>query len=144
MSETKKAFVLMPFKEPYNSYYPAIFRPALESAGYSVSRADDVFTPRPVMLDVQKAILDADLILCEMSERNPNVFYELGLFPRDRKASYSCCAERRRHTFRPPACSLHRLRLQPPGLGNEIKRRDQECCERSHGFQRDLATVLDR
>lgn len=79
MSETRKAFVLMPFKEPYDSYYPAIFRPALEAARYLVARADDVFTPRPIMLDVQKAIVDADLILCEMSERNPNVFYELGL-----------------------------------------------------------------
>lgn len=69
----------MPFKEPYNSYYPAIFRPALEAAGYNVSRADDVFTPRPIMLDIQESIIDADLILCEMSERNPNVFYELGL-----------------------------------------------------------------
>jgi hypothetical protein len=69
----------MPFTEPYDSYYTAIFRPALESAGYDTTRADDVFTPRPVILDIQRAIQDADLILCEMSQRNPNVFYELGL-----------------------------------------------------------------
>jgi hypothetical protein len=31
------------------------------------------------MLDIQESILKADLVLCEMSERNPNVFYELGL-----------------------------------------------------------------
>ncbi len=31
------------------------------------------------MLDIQREILNADLILCEMSDRNPNVFYELGL-----------------------------------------------------------------
>jgi hypothetical protein len=31
------------------------------------------------MLDIQNAIREADLLLCEMSERNPNVFYELGL-----------------------------------------------------------------
>jgi len=80
MHSGKKAFVLMPFKEPYNSYYPAIFKPALEDAGYNdVLRADDVFTPRPIMLDIQRSIIETDLILCEMSERNPNVFYELGL-----------------------------------------------------------------
>ena len=79
MTDAKKAFVLMPFKEPYNSYYPIIFKPALEAAGYSVKRADDLYAPHPIMLDVQNSILDADLILCEMSERNPNVFYELGL-----------------------------------------------------------------
>ena len=79
MTDAKRAFVLMPFKEPYNSYYPTIFKPALEAAGYSVKRADDLYAPHPIMLDVQNSILEADLILCEMSERNPNVFYELGL-----------------------------------------------------------------
>jgi hypothetical protein len=75
----RKAFVLMPFKEPFNSYYPAIYRPALEDAGFDVTRADDLFTPQPVMLDIQNSILNAEVILCDMSDRNPNVFYELGL-----------------------------------------------------------------
>jgi hypothetical protein len=75
----KRAFVLMPFKKPYDSYYPAIFKPALEAVGYEVKRADDLFAPRPIMLDVQRLILEADLVLCEMSGKNPNVFYELGL-----------------------------------------------------------------
>lgn len=79
MEEYKKAFVLMPFKEPYNSYYAAIYKPALEAASYSVTRADDLYTPRPIMLDIQQSISEANLILCDMSERNPNVFYELGL-----------------------------------------------------------------
>jgi len=69
----------MPFKQPFDAYYAEIFRPALESAGYAVGRADDLYGPRPIMLDVQESILRADLLLCEMSGRNPNVFYELGL-----------------------------------------------------------------
>lgn len=80
MSNLRKAFVLMPFKEPYDSYYPAILKPGLQAAGFEeVSRADDVFTPRPVILDIQQSIVGADLILSDLSERNPNVFYELGL-----------------------------------------------------------------
>ncbi len=75
----KKAFVLMPFQEPLNSYYPAVFKPALEEAGFEVARADDLFNPRPIILDIQKSIVDAHLILCDMSGKNPNVFYELGL-----------------------------------------------------------------
>jgi hypothetical protein len=74
----RKAFVLMPFCNPFNAYYPAILRPALIAAGYDVARADDLFLPRPIMLDIQRSIEDADLILCEMSGRYPNVFYELG------------------------------------------------------------------
>jgi hypothetical protein len=79
MKEKRNAFVLMPFKEHYDAYYSALFQPSLEAAGYNVTRADDVFTPHPIIEDIQKAIIGADLILCEMSERNPNVFYELGL-----------------------------------------------------------------
>jgi len=33
----------------------------------------------PVIRDIQEAIRRADLVLCEMTDRNPNVFYELGL-----------------------------------------------------------------
>lgn len=75
----RKAFVLMPFKQPFDAYFEEIFRPGLELAGYSVERADDLYVSRPIMLDVQQSILRADLLLCEMSGRNPNVFYELGL-----------------------------------------------------------------
>lgn len=79
MGIKRNAFVIMPFKEPYNSYYNQIFKPALEAANFLVSRIDDLFTPRPIIMDIQQSICEADLILCEMSERNPNVFYELGL-----------------------------------------------------------------
>lgn len=79
VTTVRRAFVLMPFRDPFNKYFTEIFEPALEAASYSVKRADDFFTPHPIMLDIQKSIVEADLILCEMSERNPNVFYELGL-----------------------------------------------------------------
>ena len=69
MTAAKKAFVLMPFRKPYESYYSAIFRPALETAGYEVSRADDFLAPWPIMMDIQKSIIEADLILCELSEK---------------------------------------------------------------------------
>jgi hypothetical protein len=74
-----RAFVLMPFREPFNGYYARIFKPALEAAGYTVERADDMYAALPVMLDIQDSIVAADMLLCEMSGRNPNVFYELGL-----------------------------------------------------------------
>lgn len=75
----KKAFVLMPFSEPISSNYNEIFKPTLEDIGYSVSRADDLSMPRPIMDDIRKSIRETELILCEMSGKNANVFYELGL-----------------------------------------------------------------
>lgn len=79
IKQERKAFVVMPFHDPYNSYYQAVFVPALSNAGYKAVRGDDMFTPHPIMLDIQREICESDLILCEMSERNSNVFYELGL-----------------------------------------------------------------
>jgi hypothetical protein len=79
MGGNKKAFVLMPFHSSFESYYRSIYTPALVAAGYAVTRADENIGSTPIMLDVQESILKADLILCEMSGKNPNVFYELGL-----------------------------------------------------------------
>ena len=69
----------MPFRDPFDSYYPAIYKPALEPLGYHVTRSDDIFKPGVIMRDITRSIHQADLVLCEMSGRNPNVFYELGL-----------------------------------------------------------------
>jgi hypothetical protein len=76
---TNNAFVLMPFKEPFNGYYKHIFVPALRDAGYAATRADDIYQPGAIMTQISRALREAKLILCDLSERNPNVFYELGL-----------------------------------------------------------------
>lgn len=80
MTGRKSAFVLMPFGDRYDSYYTCIFKPSLEAVGYSVTRGDDFSVPqRPIIQDIQDAIIQSDLLLCDISEENPNVFYELGL-----------------------------------------------------------------
>lgn len=79
MTAQRKAFILTPFRPPFDHHYSMVIRPALEECGFTVFRADDIYTPRPVILDIQESILTSDLILCEMTGRSPNVFYELGL-----------------------------------------------------------------
>lgn len=76
---TAKAFVLMPFGKPHYGYFATIFSPALADAGFEATKADDLYAPRPIMDDIRQRILEADLVLCDMSGRNPNVMYELGL-----------------------------------------------------------------
>jgi 8-oxo-dGTP pyrophosphatase MutT (NUDIX family) len=75
----KTAFVIMPFKKPYDGYFSQIYKLALSDAGFDATRGDDLFAPRPIMDDIRAKIVAADILLCEMSGRNPNVFYELGL-----------------------------------------------------------------
>ncbi|NQT91337.1 MAG: hypothetical protein HQ559_01150, partial [Lentisphaerae bacterium] len=38
-------FVMMPFKDPFDVYYEAIFKPAIVAAHLDPVRADDLFRP---------------------------------------------------------------------------------------------------
>lgn len=72
-------FVLMPFKSPFDSYYSDIYKPALTAAGMTVSRADSLYASVPIIGDIRNGISKADLLLADLTGRNPNVLYELGL-----------------------------------------------------------------
>jgi len=74
-----KCFVLMPFKEPFNTYYRNIIRPAVTSLSLEPLRGDSLFTSTPIMGDIWKMIQDATLLVGELTGKNANVFYELGL-----------------------------------------------------------------
>jgi hypothetical protein len=80
---TKKSsgdcFVMMPFREPFEMYYSAIFKPAIISANLSPIRADDLFRPSPIVADLWSMIQKSKVLLAELTDKNANVFYELGL-----------------------------------------------------------------
>ena len=69
----------MPFKEPFDSYYSAIIRPAVEASGLIPVRGDSIFRSSPIMGDIWQMIQEAEVLIAEMTEKNANVFYELGL-----------------------------------------------------------------
>jgi hypothetical protein len=72
-------FVLMPFKADMLPVYGDHIKPTCASMGLTVRRADDFFTVYAVIQDVWKAIVSARLIVADCTDRNPNVFYEIGL-----------------------------------------------------------------
>src|SRR5437016_617731 len=72
-------FVLMPFKEPFNSYYRNIIVPALEEVQLKPLRGDEIYGVRPIMQDVWHGIQNARIVIAEVTGRNPNVLYELGI-----------------------------------------------------------------
>jgi transcriptional regulator with XRE-family HTH domain len=75
----KTAFILMPFGEEFEAAYRSFVKEALEEAGFSASRADDILSHRNIMQDVVSSIAGADLVLADLTGSNPNVFYELGI-----------------------------------------------------------------
>jgi nucleoside 2-deoxyribosyltransferase len=79
MNDGPHAFVLMPFDDSFASIYDELIRPALEDAGYEVSRADSFLDQQNILRDIVGRIATADLVVAELTALNPNVMYELGL-----------------------------------------------------------------
>lgn len=73
-------FVMQPFAAPLGDYYEKIYRPAIEKAGLRPVRADaEIFATGKIMDQVWRGINAAKVLVAELTTRNPNVFYELGL-----------------------------------------------------------------
>ena len=77
--DRRTCFVIMPFGEWFDDYYSAIFVPAIEAAGLDPRRADDLYRPSAIVGDIWELTKAATIILTDLSNKNPNVFYELGL-----------------------------------------------------------------
>jgi hypothetical protein len=72
-------FVLMPFGDWFDKYYEDIYVPAIKEAGYEPIRADSLFSTGSVMEQIWEQILKAKVLIADLTGKNPNVFYELGL-----------------------------------------------------------------
>jgi hypothetical protein len=82
----RSCFVIMPISdiEPYpvghfKRVYEFIIKPAVLNAGFTPIRADDVLNTNYIAIDVIRRIINSDMAICDLSSRNPNVFYELGI-----------------------------------------------------------------
>jgi hypothetical protein len=85
-SEQPICFVIMPIAdvETYDSghfgrVYEYIIKPACMAAGFKPVRADEVQATNYIVVDILRKIIDAEMVICDLSSRNPNVLYELGI-----------------------------------------------------------------
>jgi hypothetical protein len=78
-------FVMMPFGAWFDRYYQEIYVPAIKEAGFEPVRADELFSTGSVVEQIWEQIEKAKLLLADVSGKNPNVFYELGLAHAARK-----------------------------------------------------------
>lgn len=77
---TDTCFVMMPFAQPLGGYFTKIFEPAIEKAGLKAVRADDdIFGTGKIIDQIWSGINSAKVLVAELTSRNPNVYYELGL-----------------------------------------------------------------
>lgn len=73
----KTAFVLMPFASEFNAVYAEI-KDCLTALDFDCKRADDIFASAAIIETVMLSIRSSQIVIADLSTRNPNVFYELG------------------------------------------------------------------
>lgn len=83
---SKECFIIMPIADTdgyspghFKHVYENIIYPSCEIAGYQAIRADEVKATNLIHLDILKKLIDAPLAICDLSSRNPNVLFELGI-----------------------------------------------------------------
>jgi hypothetical protein len=69
----------MPFDKKYASLYKKVIKTAVKRVHLKCQRADDIFSSVVIVQDVWTEINKARIVIAEMTGRNPNVFYEIGL-----------------------------------------------------------------
>lgn len=78
-SVTNSCFVLMPFSPSYDTEYKRVIQPAVEAAGLECIRGDEIYSKPQITADIWKSLRGARIVIAELTGRNSNVFYELGL-----------------------------------------------------------------
>lgn len=72
-------FVVMPFDPLFDIEYERVLKMAIEEVDLECIRADQIFGKPRVMDDIWKSIRSSRVIVAELTDRNPNVLYEVGL-----------------------------------------------------------------
>jgi hypothetical protein len=78
-TEKDSCFYLGPFADPFNTIYADHIAPVFNKLNYVITRADEIFSTDVIVEDIWVAINSASLIVAEVTGKNPNVLYEMGM-----------------------------------------------------------------
>lgn len=82
LSEKPVSPKLVSFMMPFSGSFTSVYQDAkavLEGHGYRCQRADDMWVHSHIMTDIIELICTSAVIVCDLSDKNPNVFYEAGI-----------------------------------------------------------------
>lgn len=86
VEDKKQCFVIMPISDPegyekghFKYVYEDLLIPAIKEAGFEPKRADDDKSSSMIQINIIRDIIEAPMAICDLSSRNPNVLFELGI-----------------------------------------------------------------
>jgi hypothetical protein len=77
--DTIRCFIMMPFSSEWSNDVHRTLAEACQAASVQPVRGDDLFTPTDILVDIWHSINTADFVIADITGRNANVLYELGI-----------------------------------------------------------------
>lgn len=77
--DEKLGFVLMPFAPNFQTVYEKGIKPGIAARNLICRRADDITKPGDILNQIWTSLLQAKVVIADLSGANGNVLYELGL-----------------------------------------------------------------
>jgi nucleoside 2-deoxyribosyltransferase/putative methionine-R-sulfoxide reductase with GAF domain len=71
-------FVLIPFHPNFRDVYELGIKGVAETLGFRCEKVDEIEFNDSILAQIYKGIQSADIVVADMTGRNPNVFYEVG------------------------------------------------------------------
>ncbi len=78
-SKQKMCFVIMPFSKERKEVYTYGIKPACEKAGFKPVRVDELKGVFNINRKIIEQLYKSEVIVADLTDRNPNVFYEMGV-----------------------------------------------------------------
>lgn len=78
-ADRKRCFVILPFAAEFDDVFYYGIQSPLRSNGYIIERADEQTSTGPLLLEIIRRMATADLVIADLSQPNPNIYYELGI-----------------------------------------------------------------
>lgn len=78
-SSSNLCFVMMPLRRETDDLYRNLIKPAVEQQGLTALRADEMAATGSITEQIRVAIQQSRLCVADVSGRNPNVLYEVGI-----------------------------------------------------------------
>lgn len=86
MAQDRTCFVISPIGDPdsetrkrADQVLKHVIKPAVAQCGYKAMRADEIDKPGIITSQVIQHVVNDPLVVADLTERNPNVFYELAV-----------------------------------------------------------------
>src|ERR1044071_2895334 len=77
--EPGTCFVVMPFSHDFDSVFETIQQSIQSDLGFACTRTDELVGGGHIIEDILRGIAMSELVIVDVTGRNPNVYYELGI-----------------------------------------------------------------